>query len=195
MPSISCRNYFFNFILVQTWLIFHKNGFALSFILKKVKVLKLENGLFFRIFSNGSLRLFSDMCAWSLTSIPMVWVKTTILADSMRITKLSKKTNSERKEMLLVRIQSSWGLKKRTSVSFWTEKIFVESTYPGKRYDSSSLPLIFSWGTSKTEEALVLELSLNFVLLNHRREFSDQARHFWLRKFLKKLRWCVGGRV
>ena len=30
----------------------------------------------------------------------------------------------------------------------------------------------------KTEEALVLELSLNFVLLNHRREFSDQARHF-----------------
>ena len=104
MPSISCRNYFFNFILVQTWLIFHKNGFALSFILK-VEVLKLENGLFFRIFSNGSLRLFSDMCAWSLTSIPMVWVKTTILADSMRITKLSKKTNSERKEMLLVRIQ------------------------------------------------------------------------------------------
>ena len=100
MPSISCRNYFFNFILVQTWLIFHKNGFALSFILK-VEVLKLENGLFFRIFSNGSLRLFSDMCAWSLTSIPMVWVKTTILADSMRITKLSKKINSERKEMLL----------------------------------------------------------------------------------------------
>ena len=158
-----------------------------------MKVLKLENGLFFRIFSNGSLRLFSDMCAWSLTSIPMVWVKTTILADSMRITKLSKKTNSERKEMLLVRIQvpGVWS----TSVSFWTEKFFVESTYPGKRYDCSSLPLIFSWGTSKTEEALVLELSLNFVLLNHRREFSDQARHFWLRKFLKKLWWCVGGRV
>ena len=146
-----------------------------------MKVLNLENGLFFRIFSNGSLRLFSDMCAWSLTLIPKVWVKTTIMADSMRITKLSKK--------------SSWGLKKRTSVSFWTEKIFVESTYPGKRYDCSSLPLIFSWGTSKTEEALVLELSLNFVLLNHRKEFSDQARHFWLRKFLKKLWWCVGGRV
>ena len=34
-----------------------------------MKVLKLQNGLFFRIFSNGSLILFSDMCAWSLRGL------------------------------------------------------------------------------------------------------------------------------
>ena len=159
-----------------------------------MKVLKLENGLFFRIFSNGSLRLFSDMCAWSLTSIPMVWVKTTILADSMRITKLSRKTNSERKEMLLVRIQVP-GVWRNVLPSRSEPKKILWNRHIQGNVLIAPLPLIFSWGTSKTEEALVLQLSLNFVLLSYQREFSDQARHFWLRKFLKKLWWCVGGRV